>query len=138
MSASEPTGHAYRVMIDGASEEFLAPDLAAAVELAEEWARDGAWDPLRTEWVRVHVERADDPDECEDIDVRIDPTPPECDGGRSHDWAELSGVAPSGLERSCDRCRRCGLRREGYPRYQRPDTGEIESDVTMYGSGDDE
>ncbi len=137
-----PSYPAYRVLLDGGSggeATTVTTDLDAACGWAEKWARGGEWDPYRPTWVRVRVEAVDDPEECEDFEVRIDPPTPECaDGTRTHDWAEISEESLHGGVHSASRCRLCGLGRDRYSLYQRPDCGAIAEDVVMYEAGEDE
>ena len=53
LASGEP--HLYEIQDDTASEQVEAADMAAALEEAKAWAREGDWGDDGTAWIRVRV-----------------------------------------------------------------------------------
>lgn len=123
---------------EGGQETIEADDMAAALEAARDWLRNGYDAEERTIWVDAYVWPLDDDgvvaDERDSVTVQIDPDEPRCGSG-NHDWQSpielVGGIAENpgvwGHGGGCyinEVCMCCGTKRVTDTWAQRPDTGE--------------
>lgn len=78
----------YEVRVEGASEQFEAATLEAAIEYAKGWLAEGDWEPIEsTIWVHGLLYEEDEV-LSHRVTATIDPPEPKCAPleGQEHDW----------------------------------------------------
>lgn len=125
----------YEVRDGYASDEFEAPDDAAAVAYAKQWLADGDWPREETQYLTASVYLMPGNECVGEATLTLQPLPPPCIGGHDHDWCRPHSVVgglrdnpgvhgSGGGVKIVEVCRHCGQRQHTDTWATHPATGE--------------